>query len=142
MIRKFESSDLDVIMQIWLDTNIKAHEFIPTKYWEDNFDMVKSVLPRAEVYIYENDATKQIDGFIGLDDGYVAGIFVREGSQSKGIGKKLLDYAKNLISQLSLSVYKKNVRAIQFYLREQFVVQSENVDESTGEIEHYMIWER
>lgn len=29
MIRAFEEKDLTVIMQIWLDTNIRAHYFIP-----------------------------------------------------------------------------------------------------------------
>ena len=29
MIRAFEEKDLTAIMQIWLDTNIKAHYFIP-----------------------------------------------------------------------------------------------------------------
>ena len=89
MIRAFEEKDLTAIMQIWLDTNIKTHYFIPKEYWTDNYEMVRNVLPQAEIYVYENDAMKQIDGFIGLSNEYMEGIFVRESVQSNGIGKQL-----------------------------------------------------
>lgn len=54
-----------------LDTNIKAHYFIPKEYWTDNYEMVRNVLPQAEIYVYENDATRQIDGFIGLSNDHI-----------------------------------------------------------------------
>lgn len=140
MIRAFEENDITSIMQIWLDTNIKAHYFIPKEYWTDNYEMVRNVLPQAEVYVYEDDTTKQIDGFIGLSNDYIEGIFVREGVQSHGIGRQLLEYAKCLKSNLGLCVYQKNTRAIQFYQREQFVIQSENTDDNTNQKEYIMIW--
>ncbi len=142
MIRAFEENDLTAVMQIWLDTNIKAHYFIPKEYWTDNYEMVRSVLPQAEIYVYENDATKQIDGFIGLSNEYIEGIFVREGIQSNGIGKQLLEYAKCVKSNMSLCVYQENTRAIQFYQREQFVIQSENIDDNTNQKEYVMIWKK
>ena len=142
MIRKFRKDDLNIIMQIWLDTNIQAHNFILKDYWTDNYDMVKEMLPQAELYVYENDETNQIDGFVGLMDDYVAGIFVRKDVQSKGIGKQLLDYVKAIKLSLSLSVYEKNTRAIHFYQRESFVIQSENIDDNTDEIEFVMTWSR
>lgn len=142
MIRAFEENDLNAIMQIWLDTNIKTHYFIPKKYWTDNYEMVKSVLPQAEVYVYEDSTTKQIDGFIGLSNEHIEGIFVREEVQSNGIGKQLLEYAKHAKSNMSLCVYQKNTRAVQFYQREQFVIRSENTDDYTNQKEYVMIWEK
>ena len=62
--------------------------------------------------------------------------------QSKGIRKQLLNYAKGIKSNMYLSVYNKNIRAIQFYQREQFVVQSENTDDNTNEKELVMAWSR
>lgn len=38
--------------------------------------------------------------------------------QSKGIGKQLLNHAKEFRSKLKLSVYQENEKAIKFYLRE------------------------
>ena len=142
MIRKCVDSDIDAVMQIWLNTNIQAHSFISPDYWKNNFDVVKEMLPLAEIYVYEDDCAKQIDGFIGLNDNHIEGIFVKETMQSKGIGKQLLDYVKEFETTLRLNVYQKNKKAIQFYLREKFIVQSENVDENSGEKEFIMVWNR
>lgn len=142
MIRIFRESDLVAVAQIWLDTNIKAHNFISKEYWIDNYVMIKDILPQAEIYVYEDDETNKIDGFIGLTDNYIEGIFVREAVQSKGIGKQLLDYVKEIKSNMRLSVYQKNIRAIGFYQREQFVIQSEKIDDNTNEKEFIMTWNK
>ena len=63
MIRAFKENDLSVVMQIWLDTNIKTHSFISKYYWMDNYNMVKKILPQAEIYVYENNGTKEIEFF-------------------------------------------------------------------------------
>ena len=142
MIRKFESRDLDAVMQIWLHGNLDAHAFIPADFWTDHFEMVRDILPQAELYVHENEATRQIDGFIGLSESHIEGIFVAKSARSKGIGKALLEYAKSRKPRLTLSVYQKNERAIAFYRREKFIVQSEGIDEDTNEAEIQMFWTR
>lgn len=64
--------------------------------------------------------------------GYIAGIFVSNEAQSKGIGKKLLNKAKEEYIELSMEVYKNNEKAVCFYERENFVIIKEHTDESTG----------
>ncbi len=142
MIRAFRENDLTAVMQIWLDTNMKAHKFIRKEYWINNYPVVKEMLPQAEVYVYEDDDTHQIVGFIGLTNNYIAGIFIKEAAQSKGIGKQLLNYVKEMKSDLNLNVYQKNVRAVSFYLREKFIIQSESIDENTNEKEFIMNWSK
>lgn len=104
--------------------------------------MVREILPKAEIYVHEDDVTNIIDGFIGLTDNYIEGLFVKENVQSKGIGKQLLDYVKNIKSNMSLSVYMKNVRAVYFYQREQFQILTDNIDVNTNEKELIMIWNK
>lgn len=140
MIRKLRESDLSAVMKIWLDTNIKNHNFVSKEYWTSNYEIVKEIIPKSEIYVYEEDDTNLIDGFIGLLDSYLAGLFVKDTDQSKGIGKQLLDYAKSIKSEMTLSVYQKNIRAVHFYQREQFQIQSENIDDNTNEKEFIMIW--
>ena len=142
MIRKFESRDLDAVMQIWLHGNLDAHPFIPASFWTGHFEMVRDMLPQAELYVHENEAPRQIDGFIGLTENHIEGIFVAKSARSKGIGKALLDYVKPRRPRLTLGVYQKNERALAFYRREQFVVQSEGIDEDTNEAEIQMLWMR
>lgn len=104
--------------------------------------MVKDILPKKEIYVYEDDNINQINGFIGLMDNYIAGIFVNKNNQSRGIGKQLLDYVKEIKETLNLSVYQKNIRAISFYQREQFVIQSEHIDNDNNEKEFIMTWSK
>ena len=139
MIRKLQKADINRVADIWLKTNLKAHFFIPEQYWISNYEFVKEMLPQAEVYVYDDD--KMIQGFIGVSDEYIEGIFVSDEMQSCGIGKMLLDYIKDKKDRLQLKVYQKNVRAMSFYQREGFTIQSEEMDEFTGEKEYVMNWE-
>ena len=133
MIRKMEKEDLDRVSQIWLDTNIKAHDFIPSQYWEKNYEPVREMLPQAEVYVWEENG--QIQGFVGLYEDYIAGIFVLEQVQSRGIGGRLLDHIKEKKAHLSLKGYQKKNRAVKFYKREGIQIKKESAEKEDGEKE-------
>ncbi|MCT7568985.1 GNAT family N-acetyltransferase [Aliarcobacter butzleri] len=138
MIRKLDKNDINQLLQIWLEVNIKTHNFIPKEYWEEQYDNVKELLPNSEIYVYEEN--EKTVAFVGLIENYIAGIFVSFSFQSKGIGKKLLDYIKEFKKELSLNVYVKNISAIKFYQREGFIINSQNIDEETKEQQILMIW--
>lgn len=140
MIRKFKKSDINYIMEIWKNENIKAHKFIPKKYWEDNYDYVKEILPNAEIYVYT--INENIVGFIGLDKNYIEGIFVDTNNQYNGIGTLLLNKVKENRNTLILNVYKKNIDAIKFYKKNNFVITNESIDQRTNEIEYTMTWSK
>ena len=142
MIRRLQAKDIDTVAQIWLDANRDAHDFISAEYWESNYLPVKERLLQAEVYVYIDEYKNEIEGFVGLDQEYIAGIFVRKGARSKGIGKALLDFVKVKKDRLKLHVYVKNERAVRFYKREGFHAIERTTDESTGEKEYLMKWDR
>ena len=140
MIRKMQEKDIDIVAEIWLDTNISAHNFINSTYWLSNFEMVKKMLLQAEVYVYEDNSS--IQGFIGLEHNYISGIFVRQEFQSRNIGKQLLDFVKSIRNELTLNVYQKNIRAVKFYQREHFEIIQTGIDKDTNEKEYSMIWKQ
>lgn len=140
MIRELRKVDINKVAEIWLDTNIKTHYFISAQYWKSNFELVKELLLQATVYVYEDK--QEIQGFIGLSNEYIEGIFVPDEMQSCGIGKLLLEYIKNKKVRLRLNVYQKNTRAISFYQREGFDIQCEGFDGATGEKEYTMLWQQ
>ena len=127
-------------MRLWLSGNEDAHPFIPKEYWLAHFSAVQEQILQAEIFVCETDHV--IRGFIGITDGYIAGIFVDRPFRSHGIGKQLLDFTKQLHPSLSLSVYQKNQKAVSFYLREGFSVFSQSLDEDTNEREYTMIWNK
>ena len=140
MIREFQEPDIEKVADIWLNTNLKTHGFIPSQYWLSNFEAVKGMFLKAEIYIFEKE--NEIQGFIGLYENYIAGIFVQSQFQSKGIGRQLLNFVKDKKEKLYLSVYQKNIRAVKFYKRENFEIRCENKDEDTSEMEYLMVWIR
>lgn len=139
-ISRLETRDIPQVMKLWLNINISAHSFIDATYWENNFDLVQDMMQVADIYVYK--LSGEIIAFAGLMDGYIAGIFVSHESRCKGIGKKLLDYIKSGYNELTLNVYEKNSRAVNFYLREKFHIISKKVDDNTGEIEFLMKYKK
>lgn len=138
MIRKFDGNDLDEVMSIWLTANMEAHSFIEADYWKSNFDSVREMIPAAEVFVSEKEG--RINGFIGIIDHYIAGIFVRSSDRSKGIGTNLLNTVKKKKEALSLHVYKNNKQAVLFYLNAGFRIAAEEMDEAVSEMEYMMEW--
>lgn len=138
MIRKFEKKETERVMQIWLEVNIETHDFVPSKYWLSQYQSVQKQILQADIYVYEQD--KEIQGFVGMMDDYLAGIFVDKKCRSMGIGKSLLECVKKNYPAFSLNVYQKNRRAVNFYLREGLSIVSKEIDEDTGETDYTMAW--
>ena len=69
MIRKFEKKDINAVMKIWKNENIRTHNFITKKYWKDNYGYIKEILPKADI---------------------IEVIFVDINNQHSGIGTSLL----------------------------------------------------
>lgn len=138
MIREFQISDTEQVMKLWLFGNMDAHSFVPEEYWRSHFNEVQEALLQAKVFVYDIDG--KVQGFIGMMNEYIAGIFVDKSYRSTGIGTQLLTYVKQKYDILSLSVYQQNLRAVAFYHREGFSILSERVDEDTGKKEYTMFW--
>ena len=125
-------------MDIWLSGNIKAHPFVPEAYWRSNFLFVKEAILKSEVYVAESD--NAVVGFIGLQDDFISGLFIDRNFRSQGIGKQLLDKAKQQSRHLSLLVYADNIRAFAFYERERLCRCTTQLDEETNNYEFLMVW--
>lgn len=138
MIRKFQPDDTKRVMDIWLNSNIEAHSFVPKDYWISNYSFVQDQLIQANIYIYEQGNI--IKGFVGMTDNYMAGIFVDKNFRSMGIGKMLIDYIKEIYPSFYLNVYKENRRAVDFYKREGLNIISEETDIDTQSQEYTMEW--
>lgn len=138
MIRKFEAKDTERVMQIWLEVNMETHDFVPSDYWLSQYQSVQKQLLQADIYLYEKD--QEIQGFVGMMEDYLAGIFVDKKCRSMGIGKSLLDCVKKNNPAFSLNVYQKNQRAVAFYLREGLSIVSKGIDKDTAETDYTMVW--
>lgn len=140
-IRKMKPEDIQLLADIWLKASLKAHHFISEEYWINNKSlMAENYLPNSEVYIAEK--MDKILGFVALIENHIASIFVDNEQQGKGIGSLLLEYTKELRTNLTLSVYQKNEKSVTFYKSKKFIILSETIDEPTGEKEFTMEWNK
>lgn len=141
MIRnlKQNNKEVETIMDLWLNSTIKAHPFIEEKYWENNYTLIKEeFIPKSDVYVYlEND---KILGFISIiNKEFIGALFVDVDAQGKGVGKKLIQHASDKFGDLSLTVYKENSSVVNFYKNNGFIFIKEEVNEDTQRVELFMI---
>lgn len=132
MIREFKSADLDKVMEIWLQGNEQAHNFIDSNFFKQNFDIVEMLIPMSTVYVQDLDGVK---GFVGITENYISGLFVEQGYRRQGTGKALVNKAKQRYNELFVHVYKKNTDAINFFLSQNFELISESINEESNESE-------
>ena len=139
-IRSFYEPDLKRVMKIWYEGNLEAHDFVDVSYWDKNFGFVSRLLPRSEVYVYEIDG--YVVGFVGVDEGYIQGLFVDKEYRGQGIGTKLLRYVSELYEKIELHVFENNYGAVCFYENKHFMRIDEQINEDNGEVEYHMVYLR
>ncbi|MEN2257476.1 N-acetyltransferase [Paraclostridium benzoelyticum] len=138
MIRKLTNIDIDEIMDIWLESTVKAHNFISREYWENNYKVVKDVyIPIADTFVYEEEGETR--GFISIiNNEFIGALFVDVKFQGMGIGTKLIDYSVEKYKKLTLAVYKENQKSVEFYTRKGFKIIEEGLNEDSGYTEYIM----
>ena len=138
MIRVAERQDLDRIMEIWLEGNLQAHDFVGPDYWTGCLQEVREAIAQADVWVWDENG--RVEAFAGMVEHYLAGLFVSGAQRGKGIGGLLLEHIKEQRFPLTLHVYSRNAGAVQFYERHGFGIVSEYIDPETGQPEREMIF--
>lgn len=139
MIRGFRPSDMDAVIEIWLDASIRAHDFVAENFWQSKvIDMRGVHIPASETYVYEEAGC--IRGFVCLVDETLAALFVAPCAQGRGIGQKLVEKSKGVRRNLNLTVYKENQKSVDFYKRCGFKPAGERIDEHTRHSELVMVF--
>ncbi|WP_227986289.1 GNAT family N-acetyltransferase [Salinivibrio sp. VYel1] len=139
-LRRMRPADTDVVLDIWLNASLTAHDFISEDFWYQQREAMRSAdLPMAEVWVAEREGL--IEGFYALHDHTLAAIFVSPNKQGQGVGSQLLMHAKQQKTVIDLTVYQKNKASYAFYQRHGFVVDREQTDPHTGEREWRMVYQ-
>jgi putative acetyltransferase len=139
MIRGFHPSDMDAVIEIWLDASIRAHDFVAENFWRSRvIDMREVYIPASETYVYEEAGC--IRGFVCLVGEALAALFVSPRAQGRGVGQKLIEKSKHVRQNLNLTVYKENQKSVDFYKRCGFRSVKEQIDKYTGHSEIVMVF--
>ena len=138
MIRKLNEADIDKVMDIWMKSTIKAHDFISKEYWQNNYNTVKEVnIHKSETFVYKD--VQGIKGFISvINNEFIGALFVDIDFQGNGIGKQLIDYAVSKYGKLQLAVYKENKKSVEFYINRGFKIIEEQINDDSKHVEYIM----
>ena len=138
MIRKLNEADIDKVMDIWMKSTIKAHDFISKEYWQNNYNTIKEVyIPMSETFVYKD--VQGIKGFISvINNEFIGALFVDIDFQGNGIGKQLIDYAVSKYGKLQLAVYKENKKSVEFYINRGFKIIEEQINDDSKHVEYIM----
>ncbi len=141
MIRKWTAKSLDPVLTLWLESTTFAHPFIDEQYWHDSLALVRNVyLPAAQTWVWEENDT--LLGFISvMDNQFVGALFVAPQALHRGIGSALLNEVKQRYPMLSLEVYQKNGRAVNFYHALGFRIEDGAWQEETKHPTWIMRWQ-
>ncbi|MGK0602680.1 N-acetyltransferase [Yokenella regensburgei] len=142
MIREWRhNEDTAPLLTLWMESTIYAHPFIDVSYWQESEPLVRDVyLPGARTWVWEEEGA--VKGFVSVMDGrYVGALFVAPAFERCGIGSALLNYVKQRFSSLSLEVYQKNTRAVNFYHALGFRIEDSAWQEETRHPTWIMRWQ-
>ncbi len=134
MIRPYASSDLQQLLDVWYRASLIAHSFLPEEFFETEREAIElRWLSLAETVVHELDG--RVVGFLSLIGNEVGAIFVDPEYQGRGIGRALMDWARDARPFLELSVFEANAMGRRFYDTYGFRLVESAVHEETGQPE-------
>jgi len=131
MIRPYRDDDLGELLDAWYRASLVAHPFLSEEFFESERGLIaERWLPIAETTVYETGGL--VVGFLSLIGNEVGGIFVDPEYQGRGIGRALMDGARDSRPLLELSVFEANSVGRRFYEAYGFEFVERNVNQATG----------
>lgn len=132
IIRKYGATDLNGVMAAWESASKLAHPFLTKEFLDaERHDIPNLYLPNADTWVAQLDG--RVMGFIALIGNEVGGLFVEPEFHGLGVGRALMDKARELHGDLEVEVFHANHVGRRFYARYGFKPLSEKIHEKTGD---------
>lgn len=143
LIRDYRPEDFDAVTILWRIArekslpefqNLKGHFF-----YEDQSYFRDHILKEDRVWVVECDGRPV--AFMAMRDDFIDHLYVHPDDQQRGIGKALLDYARQLSPEhLWLYTLQINLQARRFYEKNGFLPQKFGISpppESEPDVEYH-----
>jgi putative acetyltransferase len=132
-IRRATSADHERLFDIWFSAVRGSHHFLTEEGVQELIPYVRAYLASDEAnLVVAVDADDVCLGFMGANGNDVESLFVAPEFQRRGVGKELLEYARERAGALTVSVNEQNPEAIRFYEAYGFVVVGRSETDSAG----------
>jgi putative acetyltransferase len=131
VVRPYKYRDLNDLLAAWESASEITHPFLTQEFLAlERQNIPNLYLPNAETLVYESDG--RVVGFVALLGNEVGALFVHPSHQRMGVGRRLMDKAKDLREELVVEVFKANAIGRAFYAKYGFTFDSEKVHDQTG----------
>jgi ribosomal protein S18 acetylase RimI-like enzyme len=139
-IRAFHIYDLPQVMALWLNSNLRLHPFIDSFFWHKNYDAIRTLyIDTANLYVYAED--DKIQGYVSIiDENEIESLFVKQTVRNNEITSQLLLYCKDQYASLTLKLYSKNEKAVEFFTKAGFSIVGQCINIANGAEQHCMEW--
>ena len=133
LIRHYQDKDLTELLNAWEKSSRLAHPFMNEAFFEQERHNIPNLyIPNADTWIVEVEG--KVAGFIALLGNEAGGLFVDPDYHGQGLGKALMDKARELHGNLVVEVFKDNPIGRRFYDRYGFKLVEEKVFEPTDDV--------
>lgn len=133
-IRPYTDGDLEELLDVWYRASLVAHPFLSEAFLAtERREISERWLPMAETTVYDVDG--HAVGFIALIGNEVGAIFVDPDHQSMGVGRALMNHARESRPFLELNVFEANAIGRRFYDTYGFEFVDRHIHEASGETE-------
>ncbi|AOW12115.1 acetyltransferase [Hydrogenophaga crassostreae] len=130
-IRQYETADLAAVLSSWEAATRLAHPFMTNEFIaQEKTNVAELYIPNTDTWVAEIDGS--VEGFVALIGNEVGAIFLQPRQHGKGVGRALMDKAKELHGSLEVQVFKDNPIGRNFYARYGFEGQDETLHAPTG----------
>ncbi len=131
MIRRYQPADCEDVLRVWARASAVAHPFLSEEFLDLERHNIPTVyLPNAETWVWV--AGEQVVGFVSLLGNEVGAIFVDPKFHRSGIGRALMDRARELRGALEVEVFERNLQGRAFYAKLGFTLMHRQVHDQTG----------
>ena len=131
VLRKYRTEDLEDVLTAWETASAVAHPFLSSEFQaKARHEIANVYLPITETWVWETD--ERVVGFLSLLGNEIGGFFVTPKYHGMGIGRSLMDHARELRAELEVEVFKANAIGRAFYEKYGFELIQERIHDETG----------
>lgn len=129
-LNSINDKDIDEILDTWESSVRATHDFLS----EEDIISIKPQVVEGAKYVSKllcvRDKQGIIKAFMGIHDFKIEMLFVSNQSRGNGIGKRLVDYAIEVLGVNYVDVNEQNPQAVGFYKHMGFkIIQRSEFDE-------------
>lgn len=131
MIRLYRPEDRAEVMDVWERASAVAHPFLAPEFLERERRAIPELyLPKAETWVRESGG--HVVGFVSLLGNEIGGLFVDPRHHRSGIGRALVERARDQRGALEVEVFEKNAMGRAFYEALGFEFVGRRIDDDAG----------